>query len=451
MPDLKAKVLRLLSLIIILLGIPGGVYLIGKVTHLFGLAGGTPANLVIDASTSFDTTDVWRNIAQGGEEKTRMLSGVVGKLQVLKPQYIRLDHIYDSYDVVHKAGGQITFDWTRLDQTVDDVSASGARPFLSLSYMPPAISKSGDTTDLPSSWGDWEFVVQKTIEHFSGQKDKKLFDVYYEVWNEPDLFGNFKVYGSKNYLDLYLHSVAGAQRAQNTLPYKIGGPATTALYENWVTTFLKFVQDNHLRLDFYSWHRYSKDIAAYEDDAIDAKRFVTEFSASPALELAITESGPNSENDQVYDNSFGAIHAIATNAVLQDQIQRNFIFEVKDGPGSQKLWERWGILTNEKFGDPTPKPRYYAIDFLNKMTGKKINVAGAGSWVKAFARADAGSIKTLVVNYDSYGTHSEAVPLTFVNLPFKNFTFKRTDFFGRSIEGHTCRNHIFYLVDAGVV
>ena len=41
-------------------------------------------------------------------------------------------------------------------------------------------------------------------------------------------------------------------------------------------------------------------------------------------------------------------------------------------------------------------------------------------------------IKVLIVNYDNYGKHTEAVPLKVTNLPSNNFTLKRIDFNGNT-------------------
>jgi beta-xylosidase len=245
-------------------------------------------------------------LAQDEESGKRMILPVVTQ-EALGPQYIRIDHIYDFYGVVRRDAGVLVFDWTKLDETVDDILATGAKPFLSLSYMPSAIS-SGSEIDNPANWGDWELTVQRTVEHFS--RDRGIADVYYEVWNEPDLFGSYKTYGDKNYLNLYSHSVVGAGRAGGTKPYKIGGPATTALYENWVKSLLKFASNNNLRIDFLSWHKYSKDLGAYEKDIESVDKWLLDFPQYSDIELMITEIGPNSDNDKVYDGYFGAIHAL---------------------------------------------------------------------------------------------------------------------------------------------
>ncbi len=416
------KFFRLFSILIILAGIPVGLYLLGRATGFFGFAGGTPANLIIDAGAAFpDSHFAWKNLAQGGEEKGRMLASVVSKVAALHPNYIRIDHIYDLYNVVNGRGGSISFNWSNLDQTINDITATGAKPFISLSYMPPSISKSGDPVDLPANWSDWELIVHGQLG---------ISGVYYEVWNEPDLFGNFKTYGAKNYFDLYAHSVAGANRASGVKAFKIGGPATTQLYDSWATGFAKFVLSNNLRLDFYSWHKYSLNMDNFDNNAINAAVWLTESGLPNNTELIISELGPDSNNNTVYDNGFGAIHALATAATLEDSVSKIFNFEIKDGAGPQKLWGRWGLLTNDKFGDPTPKPRYNALAFLNNMTGNRMRISGAGTWVKAFTKFDGKTIRTFVVNYDPNGTHTEAVPINFINLPFKNFHYRRTDWAG---------------------
>lgn len=409
------KILRLLTIIGILLGIPVGIYLVGQATGFFGHAGGTPANLVIDAGTSFpDSHDAWRNIAQGGEEKGRMLASVIPQVSALHLNYIRIDHIFDMYDVVNGN----SFNWTNFDQTLNDILATGAKPFISLSPLP----------DTPINWADWESKVQNTVQHISGTLH--INNVYYEVGNEPDLFGGWKTYGNKNYFDLYAHSVAAANRASGIAPFKIGGPATTQLYDSWSTGFAKFILANNLRLDFYSWHKYSTNLDNFDNNAVNAEVWLTEAGLPNNTELVISELGPNSNNDPVYDNGFGAIHELAVAATLEDTVSKAFAFEVKDGPGPQKLWGRWGILTNDKFGAPSTKPRYNAFLFLNNMVGNRVRISGQGSWVKAFSKNDGRVIRTFVVNYDPNGTHTEAVPINFINLPSQNFRYRRIDWSG---------------------
>lgn len=397
-----------------------GLLLVQKAVRYFSDASGTPADLVVDMSGDVgQESDAWRNLAQGGESKGRMLQPVVSQLKILKPEYIRIDHVFDFYD--QKA----------LDETIADITATGATPFISLSYMPLDMSRGGDVTDLPLSWDDWETRVQNLVEHVSGKAGLAIPNVYYEVWNEPDLFGNYKLNGDKNYLNLYLHTARGVSKAKNVQDFKLGGPVTTAFYPNWIEGLLNYTSKNGLRLDFLSWHKYTKEIASFGSDINRAKEIMAKFDKSN-MEIVISEMGPNSNNDPVYDNDFGAIHQIAVSVALQGKVSKVFAFEIIDGLGDQKYWGRWGLFTNEKFGTPVAKPRANAITFLNSMIGGvKINVLGQGSWVQAIAKKTSpNTTRVLVVNYDPAGIHNESVPIKLTNLSFPKFDFKRIDFMG---------------------
>lgn len=420
-------------MLVILFAMPITLSLLQEATSFFSKAGGENANLVVDvAQSTIAKPSVWTNFAQGGEERVNMLASVQSQVKALGATYIRLDHIYDFYDVVSRgADGNLIFSWNKLDEQINGIRAAGAIPFLSLSYMPSAIS-SGSDIDYPTNWVDWELLVQRTIERYSGGGALGEAGVYYEVWNEPDLFGNFKLYGNKNYLELYRHSAIGAARAQNTKTFKLGGPATTGLYENWVRDFLNFTSGNNLRVDFYSWHRYDTSLSAFDMDVQEVRVLRDEFPQYQNLELIVSETGYSSNNDTAYDGNLSAIHTLATVATLDQEIDKFFSFELKDGPGPEKYWGRWGLLTHEKYGNPTAKPRYRAIEFLNNMIGRHISVTGEGSWVRAFARSTSSGVQVLIVNYDPDGKHTEAVPVEFRNLPAQEFTYVRKNFLGRS-------------------
>ncbi len=428
----RFKIRQLIPLLIGLVGIIVIVVVIPAAVRYVGRAVGFPANLVVDYDGVLGRMPTpWRNLAQGGEEPKAMLGEVIPEVRALRPEYIRLDHIYDAFNVVTKEGGQIRYNWTGLDNAVDQILATGAKPMLALSYMPPAISSTGSIIDPPADWNEWGQVVQATIEHYSGRSSKNLADVIYEVWNEPDLFGSYKTYGDRNYLTMYEVSARAAMRARNVNNFEIGGAAVTALYQNWLERLIKFADERNLRLDFMSWHRYSTDLERFEQDANTAREWAAKIPALVNLKFYITEWGHDSANDPGYDTKFGAIHTLAAARTMMGKVQRAFVFEIKDGPGNEKFWGRWGILTHEKWGKPEKKPRYFALEFLNTLGPFRISLAGEGSWVKGVASTDEnGNIKLMVVNYDPRAAHSESVPITFENLPSGNFRYTRRDFLG---------------------
>ncbi|MGB9911685.1 MAG: GH39 family glycosyl hydrolase [Microgenomates group bacterium] len=401
--------------------------LIKKKLILFPQAEEKLANIIVDSSVTQGTiTPIWQALAQGGEEKYPF-DNILPEITNLQPKYIRIDHIYDFYNVVKKENERLIFSWQELDKIVDQILATGALPFLSLSYMPPTIAQNNDITAPPHHWEDWSKVVRETIQHYSGKNEKNLSNVVYEVWNEPDLFGGWKIGGKKDYRLLYKYAILGANQTQNTNPFKIGGPAITAPYKNWVNNFLDFTVKNNLRIDFYSWHRYSLNPSDFLEDINLVDRWLFQ-NAAGSLEKYLTEWGPFSEKSSLNDTDFSAAHLVATVRCLLQRVDLAFIFEIKDGlpPNNEKYWGGWGILTNEKAGEIEKKPKYFALEMLNKMTGIKIKLEGEGSWVTGFASKEENTLKIILVNLDKNNQHFENVPLTINNLENGNYSYQET-------------------------
>lgn len=433
MPISKWKLIRQV-IPLLLLGVVAlvGAYQIPVVREFFSRASGEPANLVIDTQAVLGPMPrPWRNLAQGGEGYDWRLEPLVPQVKALNPQYIRLDHIYDFYEIVKGEPGNLTFDFSKFDQILNDIQATGAKPYIALSYMPPVIAE-GDIVSKPKRWEDWQLVVQRTIEHVSGTR--KTAGVYYEVWNEPDLFGDWKYYGDKNYLTLYNYAVRGANNARGVQPFKIGGPAITALYRNWFDAMAKNAIENNVRMDFFSWHRYNLKVEQYQQDMTDARAWLAEYpQLEPITELHITEWGHDSNNHPGYDGSFGAAHTVAGAIEMINLVERAFVFEIQDGksPEGKPAWGRWGMFQHRDFG-ANPKPRYQALRMLDRISDQRLQITGEGSWVKATAARDPeGNTEIVIANYDPSGSHTETVPITFQNIEPGSYVLRQEFLDGR--------------------
>ena len=413
----RKMIFSFFGLFIIIAAVLVSVSQIQVIRQFFGQASGVPANFIINKQAVLGKMPKpWRNLAQGGEDHNWRIGELKGQVAALNPEYIRLDHIYDFYEIVEGSPGNISFNWSKFDLIIDDILATGAKPYIALSYMPPAIS-SGDILAQPVNWADWQLVVQRTIEHLSGTRG--ISDVYYEVWNEPDLFGDWKYYGDKNYLTLYRYAAAGASNARGVKNFKIGGPAITALYENWFNAWAKACSDNNWRCDFFSWHRYSYDLNQYSTDMSLVKTWVQDFpKLEPKLEFHITEWGHDSENHSGYDSIYGAAHTVAGAIAMMNKVERAFSFEIQDGKSdqNQEFWGRWGLFTHNDFGAKA-KPRYRALKMLDSIADQRLQITGNGSWVKGLAAIDDnGSIEVIIANFDKNNKHSELVPIEYHNI-----------------------------------
>ncbi|MBI3366715.1 hypothetical protein HY041_03755 [Candidatus Roizmanbacteria bacterium] len=395
----------------------------------FSRAKAIKANIVIDVTKTLGHfPDRWKALAQGGEEKGRMLENVVSQIAGLYPKYIRLDHIYDYYDVVSRdAKGNLVFNWNKLNETVCDIYRTGAKPFFSLGYMPSVLSSDGSLISKPKDWNEWSLVVQKTIEHYSGQSSRLCgqitgvwkTDIYYEVWNEPDLetFGKWSLYGGeKDYKLLYSYSSLGAQNAKHVNRFLLGGPVTTALYKNWIQVFLDYVTSNKLRLDFLSWHHYSKKTDDYTDDMINLNEWLSpkQYRKYQQLPRIISEWGYDSDPNPIADTNVGAAHTIAAiRNFINYGFEMAFLFEIKDGSTP-----RWGIITH----DGKEKPRYHALKLFNLLEGKELQIQGEGTYISALATLSDNKTAIILVNYDEDNKNIELTPVTLTNLDNDIFT-----------------------------
>jgi hypothetical protein len=431
--------LRILFFIIIfILLFPASFF----VFQFFSKAAPVKANILIDTTKTMGSfPDRWRAFSQGGEEKgVPMLKNVIPYLSNLYPRYIRLDHIYDYYDVVSRDNrGQLQFNWKSLDETVCDIYHAGAKPFFSLGYMPPIISEDGSLISKPKKWSEWSTVVQKTIEHYSGKSTRLCgqitgywtTDLYYEVWNEPDLetFGKWSLYnGSKDYKTLYFYSVKGANNASDVNKFLIGGPATTALYQNWIQIFLDYVIVNNLRLDFISWHHYSKNPSDFTNDIISLNKWLTptQYQQYQRLPKIISEWGFDSDINPSTHSEIGAAYVIsAIRNFIGANYEMAFLFEVKDGPTP-----RWGIFSY----DSSPKPEYYALKMMNDLEDTRLQVTGEGTYITALATKSFEKTVVIMSNYDIENNNAELVPLTLINLP--NADYVLTTKYSNGSESH---------------
>lgn len=323
-----------------------------------------PITVTFDSLKGRPLKRIWPNFAQGGEEKELMLLPAKEEIVKLQPQYIRIDHLFDYSNIVkNDPSGKLIYDFSGLDKRIEEIISLGAVPFLSLSYFPPAISNS--IIEFPATLSGWQELIQKTVQRYSGINEKNINGIYYEVWNEPDLFGSMN---PQIYFNLYRATILAASDCQQCNQYKLGGPAITTLKKDWVNEFLRLVTSNNVRLDFFSWHSYQISPEKTLSEVETLKRLTNFLTLKGNVELIISEAGSVPEISSLHDSYFDASHTIAAVSLMKNSIDKMFSFELKDGPDPKgnKYWGRWGVLTYQSTG-LTPKPRFYSFLYLNKL------------------------------------------------------------------------------------
>ena len=429
MRQATGRTTSIISFIGLIIFLPLFIMAIGQTVILLSRASGTPANIIVDTSSRLEpiNTDFYHSFAQGGEESNDMIKSIVPQVKALQPKTIRIDHLYDNYHVVRRDGAGLAFDWSKLDDVVQTILSTGAKPILALSYMPDVIAKDGSIINPPNDWNEWALVVQRTIEHYSGKSGLNINGIYYEVWNEPDLaqFGSWKLGGEKNYLTLYHYASVGANSAQGVNTFYLGGPATTGLYKNWIVALV----ESGNRVNFFSWHSYLSDPERFATDQRNIISWLVQYPSYTLLPKLITEFGFTGSKSNGYGTTYGAAHAAA---VIRQLISGSptylSTFQLKDGPG-QADGSGWGLVTHDDNG-LKKKPRYSVYSFIDGMAGTRMNLTGEGSWVTGFASVKDGVMRVLLVNFDQNGSHTEQVPVQFTKLTPGAYKLRQRFLFG---------------------
>jgi len=410
--------------------LPVSVLAVKTIVDLRKSASGIPANITINTNLTQGklNSSLWQNLAQGGEEATDMIKPVLSQTAALSPKLIRIDHIFDHHNVYISDNN---YDFSKLDQIVDTILATGAKPMFSISYTPAQMAKDGQVANIPNDWNQWKNLVSALAKRYS--IDKKIDGIYYEVWNEPDLFGGWHYAKNPSYSDLYYHTVTAIKRATlGRKNYKIGGPATTNFYPNWIKALFAICKQKNLELDFISWHQYDKNIDKYTQNIEKLNNILSDYPQFFNIERIVSEFGPSSEPDVWYDNPLSGIHLMSTVTQLSGKIHKLFTFEIVDGPQARSNGSSgWGLFTHST-KNSLEKPRAQALKFLNQLQGSLLQSQGDGSWVTSISSKNQYTIQALVVNYDPTGQHTETFPINFLGISPGQYTLKTSTYMGQS-------------------
>ena len=83
--------------------------------------------------------------------------------------------------------GELSFNWTVVDQIYDILLEHGICPIVETVFMPSCLQKSGEFWHIPGDFKEWRKVIQEFTKHLQERYGKAEIEKwYFEVWNEPD-------------------------------------------------------------------------------------------------------------------------------------------------------------------------------------------------------------------------------------------------------------------------
>jgi xylan 1,4-beta-xylosidase len=145
------------------------------------------------------------------------------------------------------AQGRPVYDWRILDGIMDAITASGARPFAQIGFMPRDLSTRPDpyrnsgTYELdggcfypPKDYGRWQALVREWARHTRERYPDAEATWQWELWNEPNI-PYFKGTPAE-YARMYDHAEAALHEVMPKAP--LGGPETAGV-DGFLTGFLE--------------------------------------------------------------------------------------------------------------------------------------------------------------------------------------------------------------------
>jgi len=193
------------------------------------------------------------------------------------------------------------------EKVIKKISDSGGTVILDLFGTPFGLGRVLDKNSSVHNLAAYKELVKDTIRKLSC--DKK-YNIWYEVWNAPDL-EDFFLGEKSEYFALYrVVAEAAKELSQETKMYiPLGGPSTSSWFANIGTNnnillpersliyeLIKFCSDYKLPLDFISWHAYSSDPFLEKQETIYKKSFIklirewlSYFNFKDSLPLIIDE------------------------------------------------------------------------------------------------------------------------------------------------------------------
>lgn len=170
-----------------------------------------------------------------------------------------------------------SYDFTLTDRYLETILDAGSEVFYRLgSKIEHTVKKYG--TLPPKDFHKWARICEHIIRHMNeGWADGHHYGIrYWEIWNEPDLEDGATWGGTiEQFIDLYAIT---AKHLKSCFPdLKIGGPALSWRFDDFMPPFLSRLKAENISLDFFSWHAYAFDPHVLIQCGNTARRYLDEY------------------------------------------------------------------------------------------------------------------------------------------------------------------------------
>jgi xylan 1,4-beta-xylosidase len=386
----------------------------------------------VDARPTGELLETWRHaLGHGGVNWLPLPGRVVEGVRRLRPRLIRV-FIQEFFQIYR---GDERFDWSRLDQYMDALEATGAKVVAAITIKPRAIyPEVGQSIWRPRNVQEWQNVIWEMVRRYSVESP---IVTHWEIGNEPDIGENggcpYLIPDPAEYAEYYAMTVRPILEAFPEA--RVGGPALANVSHALLPGLVEFCHRTHTQLDFVSWHLYHDSPAKHAAcvrqirsvlDAVSEVRpemMVTEWNSNLALKVSVAE--------QARDPRRAAIVAAAILDMMEAGLDWSFYYHIWDQAcfhddfepffsedGVRLMTRHWNEIPHRlgMFGvGGEVRPQYFVYQMLGNLGTERL-AAEAPDDLRVLAGSSEDGVGVLIVNHNPDRPEDRVVNLTFRNL-----------------------------------
>jgi xylan 1,4-beta-xylosidase len=334
-------------------------------------------------------------------------------------QWVRFHAIFHDEVGLYQvdAKGNVSYNFSYIDQIYDGLLADGVRPFVELSFMPMKLA--ANPKDIfefwyrpnrspPKDYAQWDAMIDAFVRHLVARYGiDEVAQWYFEVWNEP----NIGFWGGKpfqpTYFELYDHTAQTIKNVSTRL--RVGGPSTAQAA--WAADFIQHCKSHNIPVDFVSSHVYANDTSQdvfHNKVPIPRDLMVCKAvrkvhdeiraSALPNLPLIFSEYNASYANEPNVTDTVYMGPWLATTISLCDGLTEAMSYWT-----FSDVFEEGGVVKTPFFGgfgivaeNEIPKPAFNAFALLHKLGTTRLP---SGSDSALITRRADGTLVVALWNY----------------------------------------------------
>lgn len=340
------------------------------------------------------------------------------------------------------------YDFRETDAYIKTLIDSGCEPFYRLGQSIENQTAAKYNIYPPRDYKKWAKVCEHIIMHYNeGWADGFHYNIrYWEIWNEADLdqsSGRWKTeprtWGAPIEEFHKFYAVAAKHLKERFPGLKIGGPSYCRIQgtKTYFPAFFEYMRDNHVPIDFISWHKYGSEPSVYLMEADLIRGWMKEYGYEDA-ELILNEwnyrrikSGNGSSNERYNRDSRISMRGAAFAGAVMSAMQHasvDMLMYYDYRPDTS-----WcGFYDNQT---EARKPLFYTFYAWSKLKGDvcECKVEGGIGDVYPVAAVDGGRTVLMLTRYNG---DNNTCNLARVTISLKGRRFKDVVFCHLTDEEH---------------